>query len=229
MIVASTIVPLRASAGRAPPASRRLRRTAPWSNRAAPANGGNSGPSSRPAPPPPSDRSRQSRARPGCRTAHPPAPRRPARTIAAKNRSAASAPARSAAGRARLSDRAGQSRHQPRPRHHLLHLGQKLVAPRLLLLAGVFRLAKLPCRCIDLPPIQHRADSTQSRTRTGLFSASIAHSGRCAGPASGGRGRSGHGWKAPVRRLPKRPGRRAAKPTGPTRPACPIRPCMDLG
>src|SRR3954464_8897449 len=35
-----------------------------------------------------------------------------------------------------------QTLHQPRPRHDLLHLGQKLVAPRLLLLAGVFRLRK---------------------------------------------------------------------------------------
>jgi hypothetical protein len=33
---------------------------------------------------------------------------------------------------------------QPRPRHHPLHLGQKLVPPRLLLLAGVFRLRKAP-------------------------------------------------------------------------------------
>src|SRR3954464_1655143 len=37
-------------------------------------------------------------------------------------------------------------------------------------------------------------------------------------------GRSGHGWRAPIRRLPKRPGRRAAKSTGPTRPACPVGP-----
>jgi hypothetical protein len=35
-----------------------------------------------------------------------------------------------------------QSLDQPRPRHHLLHLGQKLVAPRLLFLACVFRLRK---------------------------------------------------------------------------------------
>ena len=35
-----------------------------------------------------------------------------------------------------------QPRHQPRPRHHQLHLGQKLVPPRLFLLAGVFRLRK---------------------------------------------------------------------------------------
>src|SRR5215204_391284 len=35
-----------------------------------------------------------------------------------------------------------QTFNQPRPRHHLLHLGQKLVAPRLLLLPGVFRLRK---------------------------------------------------------------------------------------
>jgi hypothetical protein len=36
--------------------------------------------------------------------------------------------------------------HQPCPRHDLLHLGQKLVAPRLLLLAGVFRLRKAPLK-----------------------------------------------------------------------------------
>ena len=35
-----------------------------------------------------------------------------------------------------------QTVNQPRPRHHLLHLGQELVAPRLLFLAGVFRLRK---------------------------------------------------------------------------------------
>jgi hypothetical protein len=33
-----------------------------------------------------------------------------------------------------------QTVHQPRPRYDLFHLGQKLVPPRLLLLAGVFRL-----------------------------------------------------------------------------------------
>jgi hypothetical protein len=37
-----------------------------------------------------------------------------------------------------------QTLHQPRPRHHLLHIGQKLVPPRLLLFAGVFRLRKAP-------------------------------------------------------------------------------------
>src|SRR5271167_3600534 len=35
-----------------------------------------------------------------------------------------------------------QTLDQPRPRHHLLHLGQKLVPPRLFLLASVFRLRK---------------------------------------------------------------------------------------
>ena len=37
-------------------------------------------------------------------------------------------------------------------------------------------------------------------------------------------GRSGPGWRAPIRRLPARPGRSAAKSTGPTRPACPVEP-----
>src|SRR5205814_9128172 len=35
-----------------------------------------------------------------------------------------------------------QTIDQPRPRHLLLHLGQKLVTPRLLFLPGVFRLRK---------------------------------------------------------------------------------------
>src|SRR3954447_2601424 len=113
MMVASTIVPpacagagFAALAGRAPPASPRLRRTTLGSTRGSPANGGSSGLSSPPGPPPPSDRSRQSRARLGCHTAHPPSPRRPTHTIAAGSGSAASAPARSAAGRARPSGRA---------------------------------------------------------------------------------------------------------------------------
>src|SRR4051812_20496839 len=113
MIVASTIVPPAfagagsgASAGRAPPASPTLRRTTLGSTRAAPANGGSSELSSPPEPPPPSDQCRQSRARLGCHRAHPPSPRRPAHTTAAESGSAASAPDRSAAGRARPSGRA---------------------------------------------------------------------------------------------------------------------------
>src|SRR3954447_12116555 len=94
-----------ASTGRAPPASPRSRRTAPGSGRAPPANAGSSAPSSRPEPSPPTDRCRQSRATPGYRRARPPGPRRPARTTAAKSRSAASAPAQSAAGRVRPSGR----------------------------------------------------------------------------------------------------------------------------
>src|ERR1700752_3312738 len=78
---------------------------APGSDRAPPANGGNSAPSSRPEPPPPTDRCRQSRATPGYRRARPPVPRRPARTIAAKSTAAASAPAQSAADRVRPSDK----------------------------------------------------------------------------------------------------------------------------
>jgi hypothetical protein len=39
-----------------------------------------------------------------------------------------------------------QTFHQPRPRHNLLHLGQKLVPSRLFLLAGVFRLRKAPLK-----------------------------------------------------------------------------------
>src|ERR1700676_5039264 len=37
-----------------------------------------------------------------------------------------------------------QTLHQPGPWHHLLHLSQKFVTPRPLLLAGVFRLRKAP-------------------------------------------------------------------------------------
>src|SRR4051794_3664963 len=37
-------------------------------------------------------------------------------------------------------------------------------------------------------------------------------------------GRSRPGWRAPIRRLPAGPGRRAAKSTGPTRLACPVEP-----
>src|SRR4029079_10327840 len=62
--------------------------------------------SSPPEPPPPSDRSRQSRARLGCHTEHPPSHRRPAHTTAAESGSVASAPDRSEAGRARPSGRA---------------------------------------------------------------------------------------------------------------------------
>ena len=50
------------------------------------------------------------------------------------------------------------------------------------------------------------------------------HSGRCAGPPSDRTGRSGPSWRAPIRRLPARPGRSVAKSTGPTRPACPVEP-----
>jgi hypothetical protein len=48
--------------------------------------------------------------------------------------------------------------HQPRPRHHFLHLGQKLVAPCWLFLARVLRLQKAP-----LP--LHRPAPRSPRTR----------------------------------------------------------------
>src|SRR4051812_34341749 len=115
MIVASTIVPpafagagFAASAGRAPPASRRLPRTAPGSDRAIPTNAGNARPSRHPAPGRGSTRSRQSRAALGYRRRHPRPLHRPTRTTAAQNRPAAYVPAGSAADRARLSDRAGR-------------------------------------------------------------------------------------------------------------------------
>jgi len=58
-----------------------------------------------------------------------------------------------------------QSLDQPRPRHHLLHLGQKLVPPRLLFLAGVFRLRKatLPLhRSAPRPPDSIRCKRPQA-------------------------------------------------------------------
>src|SRR3954452_1514874 len=52
----------------------------------------------------------------------------------------------------------GKARHQPRPRHHRFHLGQKLVAPRLLLLTRVLRLGKAPLTL-------HRSDPTPRTTQ----------------------------------------------------------------
>src|SRR3954467_10610166 len=49
-------------------------------------------------------------------------------------------------------------------------------------------------------------------------------SGRRGEPPSGGTRRSGHGWRGPIRRLPATPKRKAAKSSGPTRPACPVGP-----
>jgi hypothetical protein len=159
MIVASTIVPpacagagSAASAGRAPPASRRLPRTAPLSTRAVPANAGSAAPWSRPAPDRGSARCRQSRALPGCRKAHPPVLHRTARTIAAQNRPAACAPAGSAAGRVRPLDRAAPgappagTRVQPVPSRPETpaFAGAGSVPPRLLLLGPVFRLGEAP-------------------------------------------------------------------------------------
>src|SRR3954468_9260027 len=75
---------------------------------------------------------------------------RPTRTTAAQNRPAACVPRGSAADRARLSDGggggvppagAGACPGEGRG-HSLLHLGQKLIASRLLLLGPVFRLGK---------------------------------------------------------------------------------------
>src|SRR6476620_2724730 len=63
-----------------------------------------------------------------------------------------------------------QTLHQPRPRHDLLHLPQKLVAPRLLLLAGVFRLRENSLEAA--PPVSSApppADSTPSRPQPGYF------------------------------------------------------------
>jgi hypothetical protein len=142
-MVASTIVPRRISKPRcasiAPTSS-----TALWSIRAAPANGESAAPapSSRPEPGRGSSQWRQSRAMLGCRTTHlsnassvnpyiaaevdPQHPLQPDRWPAALT----------------LRVKRPQAIHQPRPRHHLFHLGQKLVPSRLLFLLGVFRLRK---------------------------------------------------------------------------------------
>lgn len=57
-----------------------------------------------------------------------------------------------------------------------------------------------------------------------LRSGASPRSGRCAGPPNDKTERFAHGWRTPIRRLPARPGRRAAKSTGPTRLACPVGP-----
>jgi hypothetical protein len=55
-----------------------------------------------------------------------------------------------------------EPRYQPRPRHHPFHLGQKPVAPRLLLLGPVLRLRKAPLALHrSAPRLPHPADSTQ--------------------------------------------------------------------
>src|SRR6185369_12129823 len=57
-----------------------------------------------------------------------------------------------------------QPRHQPRPRNNLLHLAEKLVPSRLLLLAGVLRLRKacLPLHCTTQNPPSARFYSQQT-------------------------------------------------------------------
>jgi hypothetical protein len=67
-----------------------------------------------------------------------------------------------------------QTIDQTRPWHHLLHLAQKLVAPRLFLLAGVFRLRKAPLPLHRVPPPGPLGppDSTRRRRpNPGYFSA----------------------------------------------------------
>jgi len=64
-----------------------------------------------------------------------------------------------------------QTINQPRPRHHPLHLGQKLVAPRLLFLAGVFCLRKAPLPLHrPVPQSPGPADSTPCRRQKPDFS-----------------------------------------------------------
>src|SRR3954471_7397634 len=184
MMVASTIVPpafagagFGASISRAPPASPRLRRTMLGSTRAAPANGGNSGLSSPPELPLPPDRYRQSRARLGCHRAHPPSPRRPAHTIAGGSGSAASAPDQSAAGRARPSDRkvadappaAPTVQPAPSQPETPAFAGAGFGAPRLLLLAGVFRLRKAPLKLHRPDPQPRTSGFYLIRTPARLF------------------------------------------------------------
>ena len=63
-----------------------------------------------------------------------------------------------------------QTFYQPRPRHDLLHLGQKPVAPRLLLLAGVFRLRKAPLK-LHRPALSptHRQSLPHTDPQPGYF------------------------------------------------------------
>jgi hypothetical protein len=73
-----------------------------------------------------------------------------------------------------------QTFNQPPPRHHPLHLGQKLVPPRLLLLAGVFCLRKT---ALLLHCPAHRSPQTgrfypMPAPEAGFFSVSLTES-RC--------------------------------------------------
>src|SRR5204863_7005918 len=70
-----------------------------------------------------------------------------------------------------------QTIDQPRPRHHLLHLGQKLVTPRLLFLPGVFRLRKaaLPLhRPAPWSPIPAADSTNPTGGNAPFFSVSLA-------------------------------------------------------
>src|SRR4051794_31595931 len=70
-----------------------------------------------------------------------------------------------------------QTIDQPRPRHHLLHLGQKLVTPRLLFLPGVFRLRKaaLPLhRPAPWSPIPAADSTNPTGGNVPFFSVSLA-------------------------------------------------------
>src|SRR6185437_9343504 len=107
-------------------------------------------------------------------------PGRPAHTIAAKSVSAASAPKPPADGPVRPSDKAGQGAPPAEAGacpgegrgHNLLHLSQKLIAPRLLLLARVFRLRK--AALLQHRPVPHHptANFTQPRRQVRLILAS---------------------------------------------------------
>src|SRR3954467_9886659 len=63
----------------------------------------------------------------------------------------------------------GQALHQPRPRHHRFHVRQKFVAPRLLLLAGVFRLGKAALPLHRSAPPRTRQILPNPPPKTGLF------------------------------------------------------------
>ena len=109
-------------------------------------------------------RCRQSRASPGCRRARPPGLVGQPVPLLQKVRAAASAPARSAAARARPSGNTVADRSTSRAHGTtLLHLAQKAFPPRLSFLPSVFRLRKAPLplhRSVpSVPP--HPQDSTR--------------------------------------------------------------------
>src|SRR5205814_1720060 len=68
--------------------------------------------------------------------------------------------------------------NQPRPSHHLLHLGQKTVPPRLLFLPGVFRLRKAALPLHRSPQPTGRFYPVRAHIPGPFFSVSLKRSRR---------------------------------------------------